>query len=143
MKTYRRLISVLLGSLLASLLLTGTVLAATVAHVEKEPPKLSPGMQQLMNEIRTLRRSRMEQLNGEIDKLIEKAEADKQITTDEAARLKEWRSRKRLAVPHGATEAQVKDRLDEAVKAGHLTKEQAKQLLKEWKQRQAERKTRP
>lgn len=143
MKRTRRLISALLVSVLASLLLAATALAAPEAHQHKEAPKLSPGMQELMGEIRALRKSRMEQLNTEIEKLIEKAEAEKKITSEEAKQLREWRTRKRLAVPPGATEEQVKARLDEAVKNGHLTKEQAKQLLKEWKERQSQRKSRP
>jgi len=66
----------MLVSVWAVLVLGGTALAAGTAPdtvTEKAAPRLSPGMEQLLNDIRTLRRTRLEQLNAEIDQMIELA----------------------------------------------------------------------
>ena len=133
MSRTKRWLALVLVSLWAFLALGGTALAAGT-QPEKAAPKLSPGMEQLLNEIRTLRRTRMEQLNTEIDQLIERAQSSGQITAEEAARLKEWRALRRHGLSPQATESEVKARLEEAVKNGRLTKQQAKQLLKEWQE---------
>lgn len=141
MDRMKRWLALVLVSLWACLLLGGAALAAE-SQPEKDRPKLSPGMEQLLNDIRTLRRTRMEQLNAEIDQLIERAQASGQITADEAARLKEWRSMRRHGLSPHATEAEVKAKLEEAVKNGRLTKQQAKQLLREWQQSRNRMRTR-
>jgi|GEM_PF-2969064 len=129
----KRWVALVLVSLWACLVVGGTALAAE-SRPEKDGPKLSPGMQQLMKDVRELRRTRMEQLNAEIDQLIERAQASGQITAEEAARLKEWRTLRRHGLSPHASEEEVKARLEEAVKNGRLTKQQAKQLLKEWQE---------
>jgi len=115
----------------AALFLGNLALAASTGH-EKESPKLSPGMEQLLKDIRELRRSRLEQLNAEIEQLIDQAAREGRITAAEAARLREWRQMRRLGLSLHATEDEVKERLDEAVKSGRITKDQAKKLFKEW-----------
>ncbi|MBP2018064.1 polyhydroxyalkanoate synthesis regulator phasin [Symbiobacterium terraclitae] len=141
MNRTKRWVALVLVSLWTLLLLSGSALAAET-RPEKEKPKLSPGMEQLLNDIRTLRRTRMEQLNAEIDQLIERAQASGQITAEEAARLKEWRALRRHGLSPHASEAEVKARLEEAVKNGRLTKQQAKQLLKEWQESRNRMRTR-
>jgi len=147
MRLMHRSLALMLVTVWAVLLLGGTALAAgseSDKASEKAAPKLSPGMEQLLNDIRSLRRTRLEQLNAEIDQMIERAHKSGQITDEEAARLKEWRAMRRMGLSPHASEAEVKERLDEAVKNGRLTKEQAKQLLKEWQQaRRSHQKRRP
>lgn len=147
MRATQRWLALLLVIVWAGLLLGGTALAAgspSEKAPDKAAPKLSPGMEQLLNDIRTLRRTRLDQLNTEIDQLIDRAEREGQITGEEAARLKEWRAMRRMGLSPHASEAEVKERLDQAVKDGRITKEQAKKLLKEWqKARRSHRKARP
>lgn len=143
MRGLRRWLAIALVAAWACLLLGGTSLAAG-SEAEKQAPKLSPGMEQLLKDIRALRQSRLEQLNAEIDQLIDQAHRAGKITDDEAARLREWRAVRRMGLSPHASEAEVKEKLDEAVKNGRLTKEQAKRILKEWQRaRRAHHKARP
>lgn len=147
MRLIPRGLAMMLVSVWAVLVLGGTAFAAGTAPdtvTEKAAPRLSPGMEQLLNDIRTLRRTRLEQLNAEIDQMIERAHQSGKITDEEAARLREWRAVRRLGLSPHDSEAEVKAKLDEAVKNGRLTREQAKKILKEWeKARRSHRKARP
>lgn len=124
-------------ALLSCLLLTGVALAAPQNQAEQAPAQPSPGMQELMGQIRSLRKARLEQFRAEVEGLIKKAEADGKITPEEAARLRQPRS-PRVHQGHdwlqGASEKEVKAKLKEAVKSGRLTQKQADQLLAKWKE---------
>jgi len=141
MRTLKRWIAWTLLSVWTLLLLTGSALAAE-SRPKEAAPEMSPGMRQLLNDIRNLRRTRMEQLNAEIDQMIERARASGQITQEEAARLQEWRALRRQGLSPHASEAEVKAKLEEAVKSGRLTREQAKRLLKEWQEARNRSRTR-
>jgi polyhydroxyalkanoate synthesis regulator phasin len=145
----KKWMTVIGATVITGVLATGVAFAAGTDTVEKAVGKVSPGMQELLKEIKTLRHDRMEQLKNEINGLIDKAQADGKITPDEATKLKErgkgqfkghggfkdrggFKGHRGFGFMKGATEEQVKARLDEAVKNGRLTQEQADKLLKKW-----------
>lgn len=135
-------------TVLAGVLATGVAFAAGGEAVEQAASRLSPGAQSLMSEIRSLREKRMQELKTEVDGLIDKAQTEGKITTEEATRLKE--RGKHFGHGHGkglhggkggmrgfragATEAEVKAKLDEAVKNGRITQEKADQMLQQWRE---------
>lgn len=134
------------AALLTGVLVTGAAFAAG----GEQPTKASQGVQELMTEIQALRQTRMEQLKAEVEALIDKALANGQITAEEAAGLKQRPKGPHQGprhgfkgglkgFPRGANEAEVKARLDEAVKNGRLTQEQADQMLKRWQEWHAQK----
>ncbi|MFZ5827631.1 MAG: hypothetical protein ACOY94_25285 [Bacillota bacterium] len=144
------------AALLTGVLVTGAAFAAGGEKPAKAPLNASEGVQELLTEIQTLRQSRMEQLKADIEALVDKALAEGRITAEEAARLKEGPKRfhqgprgpfpgqrpgfkEGKGFPLGATEAEVKARLDQAVANGRITQEQADQILKKWQEWQAKK----
>lgn len=165
----KKWLTVVGAALLTGVLATGAALAAggQGLGLEQAAAKLSPGVREVITEIHALRQSRMEQMKAEIDALVDKATAEGKITPEEAARLKEGGKRLRHGKDHApgerglkgapgsqggpkgkgfgkfkhGTEAEVKARLDAAVKAGRLTQEQADQILERWRAWQTKQRT--
>lgn len=142
------------SAILAGVLVASVAFAHDGDRHPRGPEHLSPGVHELMKEIHSLRQARMVQIRAEIEALIDKAAAEGRITPEEAKQLKEHgrhmeRHHKRphdqkgdRMIPKGATEESVKARLEEAVKNGRMTREQADQILKRWKEMQTQKPSR-
>lgn len=143
----KKWMTILGSAVLAGVLATGVAFAAGGDAVNQAINKRSPGVQELKSEIRSLREKRLQELKAEIDGLIDKAQAEGRITADEATRLKEH-GKKGFGMgrkgghgfkggmrgfPRGASEAEVKAKLEEAVKNGRITQEQADRMLQKWR----------
>lgn len=131
--------------ILTSVLATGAAFATESETPTDRANKLSPGVEDVVKQLRSLRQSRLEQLKAEMNALIDQAVTDGKITAEEAARLKAAKTRlhhDRGHDPRGflkrfgrnATEAEVRARLNQAVKNGRITQEQADQMLKRWQE---------
>lgn len=149
----KKWMTILGTTILSGVLVTSVAFAAGGEAVEQAANKPSPGVQQLMQEIRSLRQTRMEQFKTEVHGLIDKARSEGKITPEEATKLKERGGkgfhhrgpkggrhghkggpRGELHGLKGADEATVKAKLAEAVKNGRITQEQADQMLQKWRE---------
>lgn len=148
----KKWMTVLGTTVLAGVLATGVAFAAGGDAPLQAVSKLSPGMQSLMKDIRSLREKRMQELKSEVEGLIDKAQAEGKITADEATKLKERGARGHFKGHRGGhgfkggkgfpmTEEEMKARLDQAVKNGRITQEQADQMLKKWQEWNASKQT--
>jgi len=78
------------AAILAATLSSGVAFAA---HADSAKEKLSPGVQQLMTEIRSLRHERMKQFRAEAEAKIDAAVKEGRITQEEANRiLQRWKA---------------------------------------------------
>ena len=124
------------AAVLSTLLLTATAFAATPKEAPpKELPKmeqqqLSPGEKEVLQELKELRRSHREKLKADSMSVLERAVKQGKITQEQADKLKA----RRHAKIHKLQGAELKERLDQAVKDGHISPERAEAIMEHHKE---------
>lgn len=78
------------SAVLACALSTGVAFAAGKESDKSKLTAPSPGVQEVIGEIRELRKARMEQFRTEVEAVIDQAKKEGKITSDEANQLKDF-----------------------------------------------------
>lgn len=85
----RRGLLALTTAVLACALSTGGALAAGKGGDKSKLTAPSPGVQEVIGEIKELRKARMEEFRSEVEAVIDQARKEGKITAEEASQLKD------------------------------------------------------